>query len=86
MIQIKTFAEEYSVNYDIQKQYAAQEIKPEKEQNVEFVAYDDRLTHLSHERFFFWDGKWRNTNPNSRFGAVVIDENNIRPVLFYLQS
>jgi hypothetical protein len=73
----------YEANRNVQTQYALGRITSDQEvQKVEFCDYASKRL-LAKESFFYWDGKWRNVNSESEFGAVTFNRTQIRPVILW---
>ena len=74
---------EYEANYKIQKMFTSQRIAVDTPlRDVRFF-HTSGIIPLQKESFFFWAGKWRNTNPDSKWGSQIFDENEIRPIIYW---
>lgn len=71
---------EFEINYDLQKMFAAGLILNVPLYQVDFHTSPGKPP--VQQQFFFYEGKWRNTESRSQFGAIIFDEHEIRSTVF----
>lgn len=79
---------ELDANCKIQEMFVNSQLPEVSLFDIEFL-YQTNLGEIipaSKQQFFLYAGKWRNVDPNSEFGLITFEENEIRSTAFYSQD
>jgi hypothetical protein len=74
---------EFEVNCQIQKMFVNSQLSEVPLFEVEFFFKSisgEIFSDTKKQQFFFYQGKWRNTNPESELGAITFEESQIRSI------
>jgi hypothetical protein len=76
------WTEEDERNLTLQKDFVNLRLPETRVIEIEF-RHSLTKAFLAKEQLFFFEGKWRNTDPNSEFSVFTFDENEIESIIYW---